>query len=539
MRTDTVDVCIIEDDVAERALLFRRLLDAEYSVVEAEDAVTGLAQIQSHRPRVVICDLMLPGMNGMELCRHVRADQSLSGTYFILVSAHDARDTRNTALGTGADDFLGKPYDYEELSARLRNGLRVSKLQECLRQAALTDGLTSLWNHTQFRELLDREFARTRRYGGVAALLMLDIDHFKAVNDTYGHETGNRVLKALADHLQETVRDTDIVARYGGEEFAVICPAINLDDATQMAERIRQTLPDRVRLAQCPNLEVTASIGVSVTTDPRATSVHDLIDLADRALYTGKHAGRNRVVRCDEVADSSATTGIQHTEVNRLQKQVVSLSMQAKELCLQSVWALVQALDARDPQTAWHSRNTTFYATSLAEAADLPPALCTAIANAAMLHDLGKIGVPDRILQTRDPLAKDEAAVLRQVPLLTCKILEPLRVFETEILIIRHLRERYDGTGYPAALAGTGIPVGSRLLAVAEAFEAITSDRPHRARRTTGEAIQAMRAEAGQQFDPQFVELLNRVLAEHGGRWAARIQMSQHELDNPQSSSPD
>lgn len=531
MRANPADVCIIEDDANQRALLLRRMLDGHYSVVEAEDAETGLAQICQHHPRVVICDLLLPGMDGIELCRRVRADSSLDGTYLIVLTVCRDRETKHKALDAGADDYLLKPHDPEELDARLRNGLRVSRLQERLRRAALTDGLTGLWNHAHFRELLDREFARTRRYGGVVSLLMLDLDHFKAVNDTYGHEAGNQVLEAIAQHLLRMVRDTDIVARYGGEEFAVVCPETDLDDAAHLAERIRQTVPHEVHVPQCPRLAITASIGVATTADPRVASVHDLINQADQSLYFGKRQGRNRVVRCDMTADEFPVLNVEHGEIDRLQKQVVSLSMQSKELCLQSVWALVQALEARDRFTAWHSRNTTFYVTCLAKAANMQASLHMAISNAAMLHDLGKIGVPDCILQSVAPLTEEQSAVLRQVPLMTCKILEPLRVFETETLIIRHLRERYDGTGYPFGLSGPTIPIGSRLLAVAETFDALTSERPHRAGRSINQSLQVIQSEAGKQFDPQFVDLLQRVVSDQKQRWSARIRRARAELE--------
>lgn len=526
------DVCIIEDDPAQRALLLRRLLENHLSVVEAEDGESGLAQIRRHRPRAVICDLLLPGMSGIDVCRQVRGDTALDGTYIIVVTVCEDREAKNHALNAGADDYLLKPYDADELTARLCNGLRVNKLQERLRHAALTDGLTGLWNHVEFRELLKREFSRTRRYGGVVSLLMLDLDHFKAVNDTYGHETGNRVLQAVAHQLRGLVRDIDIVARYGGEEFAVVCPETSLDDATQLAERIRVTLGQQVRLPDYPQLAVTVSIGVSVTSDPAAQSVGDLINLADHALYLGKRGGRDHVVRCDAAAEVVPGRGIEVGEVDRLEKQVVSLNMQAKELCLQSVWAFVQALEARDPFTAWHSRNTTFYATELAKAAGWDTPLCTAVSNAAMLHDLGKIGVSDRVLQSRTPLSEEDNAVLRQVPLITCKILEPLRVFETETVIIRHLRERFDGTGYPFGLVGTTIPIGARLLAVAETFDALTSNRPHRPSRSVDKAVEVIMSEAGQQFDPQFTALLARVVASQRERWRAYIRRTQGDLQN-------
>jgi diguanylate cyclase (GGDEF)-like protein len=530
MNTNPVDICIVEDDPDQRSLLFRHLLENQFTVVQAEDAESGLVHIRHHRPRVVISDMNLPGISGLELCRQVRNDAALDGTYLIVVTANRDRDTKHQVLNGGADDFLLKPYDIEELTARLRNGLRINKLQERLRHAALTDALTGLWNHAQFRELLDREFARTRRYGGVASLLMLDLDHFKVVNDTYGHEVGNLVLEGLARHLLEMVRDTDIVARYGGEEFAVICPATGLDDATRLAERIRQTIPQSVRAPTCPELAVTASIGVACTNDPRVASVRDLIDQADQALYMGKHRGRNVVVRADSVDEPWPAPQVEHVEVDRLRRQVVALSAQAQQLCLQSICTLVQALETRDRFTAWHSRNTTFYATDLAEAAGLPQPLRVAIANAGMLHDLGKIGVPDEILQSSLPLTEAQSAVLRQVPLITCKILEPLRIFETEALIVRHLRERFDGTGYPFGLAGKAIPVGSRLLAVAEAFDALTSERPYRAGMEAEAAVQLLESEAHRQFDPQFTTLLAQVFIARRERWMGRILRAQAEL---------
>jgi diguanylate cyclase (GGDEF)-like protein len=518
-----IDVCVIEDDADERQALVQRLIADRLSVVEAAGGEEGLEQVRRCRPRVVITGLQMPGLDGAEVCRHIRDDFSLDGTYVIIITRSQSREIRHNLLNAGADNFLTKPYDYAELLARLHNGLRVGQLHERLRRAALTDGLTNLWNHVHFRDLLDREFSRTRRYGGEVSLVMLDLDHFKAVNDTYGHEVGNRVLQITARYLERMVRDTDIVARYGGEEFAIICPHTNLDEATQLAERIRRSFQEEVRVPEAPQMRVTATLGVVCSLESDVNSVTDMINLADRALYAGKAQGRNRVVRSEHVTDASAGETVQVGEVDRLRKQVLTLSMQAKELCLQSVWSLVQALEARDPFTASQSRNVTFYAGCLAEAAGWPETLRRAVGNAAMLHNLGKIGVPDRILQKPDALTAEEAAVLRQVPLITCKILEPLRIFETEILIIRHLRERYDGTGYPHGLAAHCIPLGSRLLAIAEAFDAMTSDRAYRQRRSIDEALDELRAQAGQQFDPQFAELLERVVTEQRAVWEARI----------------
>lgn len=530
LHASRADICVIEDDAAQRRLLVAQLQRQEYSVVEAGTAAEGWELIHQHLPRVLICDLVLPDGDGQKLCDRVRADEGLDGTYIIAVTAFDSDGRKQSLLNAGADDYLGKPIDMNELRARIRNGLRLSRLQERLARAAWTDGLTGLANHSAFRDRLDQEFQRTRRYGGVLALLMIDLDHFKAINDTYGHEVGNRVLELTAQHLQTAVRDTDLVARYGGEEFAVICPQTRIDEAYVLADRIRRTFPQHARIAAYPSLEVHASIGVAGTEDGRVSSVAELISLCDQALYRSKRAGRDRITRADQPAADVCVADPHTDEIDRLRKEIVSLGMRTKELCLQSVWALIQALEARDGYSAWHSRNVTLYTRWLVEAAGWPEAMRAAAANAAMLHDLGKIGIPDQLLLKPRPANEREAQALRQVPSITCTILEPLRVFETEVQMIRHIREHWDGSGYPDGLVGTAIPIGSRLLAIAEAFDSLTCNRACRPGRTIDEAVERIRAAAGGQFDPEFVQLLERVVRRQRKRWQAQVQRARTKM---------
>jgi diguanylate cyclase (GGDEF)-like protein len=524
MKPFAVDICVIEDDASQRRYLVSRLQN-QYAVVEAADGQTGLERIREYRPRVVVCDLLMPGISGLDVCRQVRSDPNAAGAYFIFTTICQDRETKHLALNIGADDYLTKPYDFDEFCARIQNGVRISRLQERLHYAALTDGLTGLWNHAHFRHLLDVEYSRTRRYGGCVALLMIDMDHFKAVNDTYGHEVGNRVLIGAARTIKRLVRDTDIVARYGGEEFAIICPRTSVEDARALAERIRLAISREVQIPQHPDVRVTTSIGVVSSDSPAVCSVLDLINASDQALYDAKRQGRDRV----EVASKVSAEAVEISDngaVERLSRQVASLSMQAKDLCLQSIWALVQALEARDPFTVRHSRNTMYYAQQLAEHAEWPENARVTINTAAMLHDLGKIGIPDALLQKAGPLTPAEAAIVRRVPLITCKILEPLRIFENEVLIIRHLRERWDGAGYPNGLREKAIPLGARLLAVAEAFEALTSDRCHRPRRSVKMALETIQADAGGQFDPEFVERLTTLARDRAAEWEKVIDSS-------------
>ncbi|HMQ16477.1 MAG TPA: diguanylate cyclase [Phycisphaerae bacterium] len=538
MTKNTIDVCVIEHDAVERGRLVQRLSWLDFSVVEATEGNEGLRQVYRHRPKVVICAEYLPELAGIEVCRRVRSDVTLDGTYFVVLTAAGTTASRRAALNAGADEYLAKPYDPEELRARIRNGMRIHRLQDRLERAALTDGLTDLWNHTQFRTLLEHEFSRTRRYGGALALLMIDLDHFKAINDTYGHEVGNHVLRLAARHLARAIRDTDFVARYGGEEFAVICPQTNLDEAAQLADRLRESLASDVRVSQHPQLEITASVGVACSSDPAATSVSALIDLGDRALYHSKRSGRNRSTRCDRLLDADAMPEPPLDEVDRLRKEVHALSLRSKELCLQSIWALVQALDARDRYSAWHSRNVKQYSEWLAQAAGWSKPMQTAVANAAMLHDLGKIGLPDRLLLKPRPLRADEMALVRQVPLITCRILEPLRVFETEVLMIRHIRENFDGSGYPDGLEGERIPIGSRIISIAEAFDAMTCNRAYRLGRSIDEALAEINLAAGSQFDPAFAALITATLSRERPRWQEQIDRARVEFSESAAEAP-
>ncbi len=528
----TCDICIIEDDPNDLRLVQRIVDQAGYESKSAVDGRSAWELIEEHRPRVILADWDLPHCDGLELCRKVRATPELKSTYFIMVTGRDDKDAREFAYESGVDDYLVKPFDKTSLLARIRVGARMWEANACLRRAAITDGLTGLYNHDHFNTVIDHELHRARRYGNRLALIMLDLDHFKAVNDTFGHLVGNETLIEVSRVLNESVRDFDTVGRFGGEEFVIVAPEATLEDAMTISERIRTGIAGSLNVEALRDHVVTASLGVATADDARVRTSTDLVDLADRALYAAKNSGRNMVRSAHDLEDDEPIA-IQGDEVESLRKRVAILSVRAKDVYVQTVSSLVQALEEKDPFTARHSVNVSAYCGKIAREMALGEAAITSISNAGLLHDLGKVGIPDRILMKPAGLSVTEAMVMKQVPAITVRILDHLRILDEEMQMIRYQREFYDGTGYPDQLCGDQIPIGSRILLLANAFDAMTTDRIYRACRSIDETLDDIKAHSGTQFDPQVVDALCASVSTHREEYLNRVRATADSLRSP------
>jgi two-component system, cell cycle response regulator len=295
-------VLIADDETVSRRMLARMLSTTGYEVLTASDGDEAWRILaRPDAPRLAILDWMMPGVTGPELCRRLRELKRELYTYVLLLTARADKQDVVEGMDAGADDYVTKPFEARELQVRLRAGRRILDLQadlmkarEALREQATHDPLTGLWNRYALLDALEREHGRAGREGTPLAVIMVDLDHFKEVNDTYGHLAGDATLRETAGRMQAVVRSYDLVGRYGGEEFLIVLPGTSGPNAAQLAERLRAALAQEPVGARF-RIAVTASFGVAATGQGPDDDPQTLIRLADEALYRAKEKGRNRV----------------------------------------------------------------------------------------------------------------------------------------------------------------------------------------------------------------------------------------------------
>jgi diguanylate cyclase (GGDEF)-like protein len=281
-------------------------LEVVSSCREASNGVEAYKKVLESVPDLILCDLVMPSVDGFKFLSLLRARPELRDVPVILLTGKTDVETKIRGLELGASDYVTKPFDAGELLARIRVQLKIKALQdelrrsnERLRELSSVDPLTQLYNRRHFMKALEVEFERTDRYDQPLAFAMLDIDHFKRLNDAHGHQAGDDVLRGLGAVLRKAVRATDIPARYGGEEFCVILPQTSLEGAREFGERLRLSVETTSFEAQGKQLTATISVGVSACPSPAVGCGEDLIRLADEALYRAKAGGRNRVTASD------------------------------------------------------------------------------------------------------------------------------------------------------------------------------------------------------------------------------------------------
>src|SRR5215471_13756327 len=429
------------------------------------------------------------------------------------------------------------------IAGALHNALSFQKAQE----QAITDGLTGVKTHRFFMEALSSEWKRSTRAGRSFALVLMDLDRFKFVNDFYGHLEGDLVLQRVGHILEANCRRSDVVARYGGDEFVILMPETTMEHARQLASKLRGWVSADPLLRE---KNISASFGIA-SYPLHGSSPQELIQVADASMYLSKHQGGNTVSTADHVDPNEArrwkrdvleaylgvtlkrlfSTGPEAFEEIHQRLRQFTDSLPASEASnpavgegppegplslpqsiLDTVTSLAYAIDAKDQYTQGHSQKVSAYAALLAEALGMTDPEVEEIRLGAILHDVGKVGIPETILNKGGPLSPDEWETMKTHVSYGGKLLEPLRPMARIRQMVLHHHEFFDGSGYPDALCGETIPLGARIITIADSYDTITSDRSYKKGRTADEALSELERCANTQFDPRLIAAFVRAM---------------------------
>ncbi|MFM9964549.1 MAG: diguanylate cyclase [Planctomycetaceae bacterium] len=385
----------------------------------------------------------------------------------------------------------------------------IRQQNEKLERLATTDPLTECLNRRSFFPQFETLWKTAERHRQPIACIMVDVDHFKSVNDTHGHATGDEVLRGVAAVLRNTARVGDLVCRFGGEEFCVLLPCTEIDEAKAAGERFRLA----IAAAKFPKLSITASIGVSARS-LGASDPQEMLDQADKCLYVAKRNGRNQVVGWDNVPSESLNSEslnsdlLSHDEPTSRAKHEAKPETADQTIPYRAVTALLSTLSYRHQPTAAHCRRVADLCVILAESR-MSLRDCYLVETAALLHDIGKIGVPDAILLKQSALTREEWDLMRHHSTIGLEIVRASFGNARLTQIIEAHEAFFGGTQHhPNFPTGLDIPLGARILAVADAFDSMTNDSVYRQAMTVEQAIAELRQCAGAQFDPELVESL-------------------------------
>jgi diguanylate cyclase (GGDEF)-like protein len=376
-----------------------------------------------------------------------------------------------------------------QLALRIAMSIENARLYAQAEQRARIDELTGLWNRRHLMERIQVEIGRHSRYGGAFSLVILDLDSFKALNDTYGHIEGDRILKQLGMVLKGAIRDADEAFRYGGDEFAILLPQTSIKDAQEVAERVRHRISAELKTG---SVSMTASLGLA-SWPVDGIAISEIISAADKALYHAKQRGGDQSQAVLEILPS-------------ISEPPARPDFPQDRGAFSIIYALAAAVDAKDHYAHDHSQRVKEYAIALGRALDLEPADIARLSVCALLHDIGKLSVSDEILNKASKLTAEEWELIKTHPQMGADIVSHIPQLSACMPGILYHHENYDGTGYLLGLKAKAIPLDARILRVVDAFAAMISARPYRDALSQEEALEELKAGAGKQFDPALVE---------------------------------
>ncbi len=512
-------VLVVDDDDVCRRKTCAQLVAAGFEVHEAVDGFEAYQAILEKQHALILTDWAMPRMDGIQLIRNLRTSALNWYPYVLLLTS---QGDRAIGMESGADDFLNKPVDGQVLVQRLQVGHRIIRLHETLcennarlnaaneqlTELAVKDVLSGLLNRRAFFEHAEREWKRSVRYDLPISCLLMDIDHFKRVNDTLGHPAGDSVIRKVGEVIRQTFRESDVLGRYGGEEFSVVLYDCDIDSAAEIAERLRKT----IEILRMPEIEkdfqFTLSLGLASRT-LEVVNLDALVEHADQALLNAKRTGRNRIARFDEISHASRLLDGKPPEIEERDRTDDSA------IPYQVVNTLLAALKYRDHQAVEHCRRVSQLCRMFAQHLGLSLPERVSLEVAALLHDVGRLAISDELLQKSGELSEIEFVMARQHHQVTVEILKSCFSDRRLITTVSLSGKWFDGSqGDPA---GEDIPRDARILAICSLYDDIVHGRGWWHAHKPLNALKVLRESSGTRLDPQLLDEFS-TLIQHGSR---------------------
>lgn len=497
-------VLVIEDDAALGRLIQLVLGQQTRDVTVVRSGAAAVEAVHARIFDAVASDISLPDMSGLDVIRQVRTVLPAAG--IVAITGFVDVDVAVRSMKAGADDFLGKPFDAEILWHILNKAVdsRARQIEAeqatAYRKLAYTDALTGSPNRRFIDEFIIDAVNASLHEAAPLVVAYLDIDNFKLLNDFVGHEEGDRVLQRVATALQRHIAPPAQFARFGGDEFVVVFPGASEHDARRVMDRVRRTVSE-IEIVNDDRITLPMRISCGLASYRGYGSPRDLIAEAEDQMYLDK---------------SMSPISILGGSATESPEQLLKVGN------LKALRNLVKAIDRRDSYTRFHSDHATQLALQVAHDLGFTQEQITSLSIGGPIHDLGKIVVPDEILRKPGTLTPDERRSMEEHPVMGAAITAAVTDYDTVVELVRHHHERFDGDGYPGRLRGPEVSTSTRLFTLADAYSAMTTDRPYRKGLSAERAIDEIMKGRGAQFDPDLaVAFIQRIERNHARAEAA------------------
>ena len=515
-----INILIVDDNSKMLETLQDILGEEGYAVTIADNIALARENIEKKFYHLALVDLKLDHGSGLNLLSAIRKKNT--ETMVIIFTAYASLETTILAMQEGAFSYLQKPLNMEELKIVIKKALKTQELSlenknliARLKDLSLKDSLTGLHNYRYLMERIVSEFMRAKRYILQLSLIMLDIDYFKSINEVYGHHYGDSMLKEFSAYLKNCARTNDIVVRYGGEEFVILMPDTSKEGTVNFGNRLLEKCKEHIFDRQDKRIKLKISIGVANFPEDGGNSTTELLDAADNALRQAKERGGNQLFPYQSVSGKEIKDIIKdggRLNIDKLKERLHRMKNRTNQILLESIYAFAKAVEARDHYTGRHSESMVSIVTEIGRKMRLPAHEIENLQHAAMLHDLGKIGISDKILHKRKKLSRLEYEKIKRHPQIGAEIIRDIHILKEVLPMILYHHERYDGLGYSIGAKGKDIPLGARIVAIADVYQAMVSDRPYRKAYSKKEALGIIREGTGTQFDPAIVDTFLEIM---------------------------